>query len=107
MVTFEQFQEIDLRVVKVLTAERVEGSEKLLKLTVQDSEGERIIVAGIGKAYEPDFLLQKEIVIIANLEPRTLMGIESQGMLLAASDADGKPVILHPERGVPPGTRLG
>ncbi|MDO8571065.1 MAG: methionine--tRNA ligase subunit beta [bacterium] len=107
MVTFEQFQEIDLRVVKILTAERVEASEKLLKLIVKDSEGERIIVAGIGKAYEPEALIGKEIVIIANLEPRTLMGIESQGMLLAVSDTDGKPVILYPEREVPPGTRLG
>ncbi len=107
MITFEQFQAVDLRVVKILAVERVEGSEKLLKLSVQHAEEQRIIVAGIGRAYEPEALVGKEIVIIANLEPRTLMGIESQGMLLAVSDAEGKPVVLLPEHDVPPGTRIG
>lgn len=106
MITFEQFQEIDLRVVKILTAERIEGSEKLLRLLVQNGEEDRIIVAGIGKSYDPEFLIGKEIVIIANLQPRTLMGIESNGMLLAASDANGKPAILSPEHDVPSGTQL-
>ena len=106
MINFEQFQAIDVRVVTILSAERVEGSEKLLKLTVQNGDERRTIVAGIGNVYEPTDLINKQTTIVANLEPRILMGVESQGMLLAASDMDGKAVILSPEREVPPGIRL-
>lgn len=97
----------------VLAAERVEGSEKLIKLQIDcgpsassgQQSGERQIVAGIGKAYEPEALVGKQIVVVANLEPRSLMGLESNGMLLAASD-ESAPVLLIPEKTVPPGTGI-
>jgi methionine--tRNA ligase beta chain len=105
MVNFEEFQKIDLRVAKIISAERVEKSEKLLKLEVDLGEEKRQIIAGIGKVYNPEDLIDKEIVIVANLESRNLMGLESQGMLLAA-DLEGKPVILMPEKDVPPGAKI-
>lgn len=106
MVNFEDFQKLELRVAKILQAEKVEGSDKLLKLFVDlGSEGTRQIIAGIGKVYQADELLGKEIVVVANLTPKVLMGFESQGMLLAAND-DGKPIILVPERPVMPGVQI-
>jgi methionine--tRNA ligase beta chain len=104
-IRFEDFQKIDLRVGKVLEAEKVEGSEKLLKLIVDLGSEKRQLVAGIAKFYKPEDLIGKEIVVVANLEPKNLMGIESQGMLLAA-DVNGEPVILIPEKEVPPGTKI-
>jgi methionine--tRNA ligase beta chain len=113
MISIEDFKKIDLRVGKILSAERVEGSEKLVKLTVDIAElneaGEllpRQILAGIAKSYEPEGLVGREIVIVANLEYRKLMGMESQGMLLAATNAEGLPIILVPERDVVPGAGI-
>jgi methionine--tRNA ligase beta chain len=103
MISFEQFKKIKLKVGKVLNAEKIEGSEKLLKLIVDLGDEKRQLVAGIAKYYKLEDLIGKEIVVVANLEPKKLMGIESQGMLLAAN-VDGKPVILIPEKEVPPGT---
>ncbi|OHA05197.1 MAG: methionine--tRNA ligase [Candidatus Sungbacteria bacterium RIFCSPLOWO2_01_FULL_47_10] len=113
MISFEDFRKAELRVVKIISAERVPGSEKLLKLEVDfgndpsaDSErGRRQIIAGIGKKYDPEFLIGKEIVIVANLEPRSIMGLESQGMLLAADGGEG-PVLLVPDKEVPPGSAI-
>lgn len=103
MVKFEQFKELELKTGRVKEAERVEGSEKLLKLKVDLGEPEpRQILAGIGKIYSPEEMIGRDIVIVANLEPRMLMGLESQGMLLAASD--GGPVLLKPDREVLPGS---
>lgn len=106
MINFEEFKKVELRVVKILEAERVEGSEKLLKLRVDLGSEQRQIIAGIGKAYEPEKLISKEIVIVTNLEPRVLMGLESQGMVLAASGEYG-PVLLCPEKDVIPGVLIG
>ncbi|MBX4211587.1 MAG: methionine--tRNA ligase subunit beta [Candidatus Yanofskybacteria bacterium] len=103
-IPFDEFKKVELKVAKVVSAERVEGSEKLLKLQVDIGEP-RQIIAGIGTAYEPDQLVGREIIIVANLEPRILMGLESQGMLLAANDENG-PVVLMPEKEVPPGTEI-
>ncbi|NKB81988.1 MAG: methionine--tRNA ligase [Nitrospirales bacterium] len=83
-ITINEFQKVQLKVAKVIEAERVPKSEKLLKLQVQVGEEIRQIVAGIGKRYEPETLLGKTIVVVANLKPAKLMGIESQGMVLAA-----------------------
>jgi methionine--tRNA ligase beta chain len=105
IIKFDDFQKIDLRVGKVLEAEKVEGSEKLLKLIVDLGSEKRQLVAGIAKYYKPPDLIGKEIVVVANLEPKKLMGIESQGMLLAA-DVNGEPVILIPIKEVPPGTKI-
>lgn len=93
MITYDDFAKIELRTAIVLSAERVEGSEKLLKLQLEVGSEQRQILAGIGKAYQPEALIGKTIIIVANLEPRKLMGQESQGMLLAADGGDG-PVIL-------------
>jgi methionyl-tRNA synthetase len=83
-ITIEEFQKIDLRVADVVECERVKNSEKLLKLKVKIGNEERQIVAGIGKHYSPEELVGKKVIVVANLKPAKLMGIESQGMLLAA-----------------------
>ncbi len=103
--TIDEFRQADLRVGKIVAAERVEGSEKLIKLQVDIGEP-RQLVAGIGKAYEPEGLIGREIVVVANLEPRKLMGHESQGMLLAAHGGDGMPFLLMPDKELPPGAAV-
>lgn len=114
MISFDDFKKLDLRVGRVLAAERVEGSEKLLKLTVdiggspssaEGGPGTITLVAGVGLVYSPEDMANRNIVIVANLEPRVLMGLESQGMLLAA-DSEGGPVLLMPDREVPPGAGI-
>lgn len=102
MISFDDFKKADLRIATILSAERVEGSEKLLKLRVSLGAEERQIIAGIGRRCTPDTLVGRQIVIVANLEPRMLMGMESQGMLLAA-DGLGGPALLQPDQEVPPG----
>ncbi|HVM76895.1 MAG TPA: methionine--tRNA ligase subunit beta [Candidatus Paceibacterota bacterium] len=105
--TIDEFQKSDLRVAKVKTAERVEGSEKLLKLQLDlGADGERQILSGIAKQYAPEDLIGKNVVIIANLDPRMMMGMESQGMLLAAHGEGGAPVIVVPAADVPPGSKI-
>ena len=103
-ITFEEFQKLDIRVGKVINAEKVEGAKKLLKLTVDIGE-KRILVAGIADYYEPLSLIGKNIIVLANLQYKKIMGIESQGMLLAAVQ-DGVPFILTVEGSVKPGTRV-
>lgn len=103
-IPFEDFKKLDLKIAKILQAEHIENSEKLLKLLVTIGSEERQIIAGIGKVHEPDSLIGREIIVVVNLEPKQLMGLESQGMLLAAND--GEPVLLVPEREVPPGTMI-
>jgi methionine--tRNA ligase beta chain len=105
MITYEQFKEIELRVAKILEATRIEGSEKLLKITVSLGEEMRVIMAGIGRRYTPEELIGREIVVVANLTPRALMGIESQGMLLAAETEEG-PVLLMPDCEITPGAGI-
>lgn len=105
MIKFEDFQKLDLRVGKIVEAERVKGSEKLIKLKVDIGEEERELVAGIGKNYSPEDLIEKEIIVLANLEPKVLFGIESQGMLLAAEDGDTISLLM-PDKEVKPGSRV-
>lgn len=105
--TIDEFKNVDLRVGEIVEAERVEGSDKLLKLKVDIGEdAARQILSGIAKKYAPEDLLGKKVVIIANLEPRMLMGHESQGMLLAAHGEDASPVLLLPEGDVPKGAKI-
>lgn len=107
--TIDEFKNVELRVGKVRSAERIEGSDKLVKLRVDLGEGVpegRQILAGIGKAYAPEELIGKDIVVVANLEPRMLMGEESRGMLLAATDETGAPVLLTVEKPVSPGAQI-
>ncbi len=94
MIDIEQFKSVDLRVAKVLAAERVAKSTKLLKLKVSIGTEERQVIAGIGQHYQPEALVGKKVVLVSNLAPAKLMGEESQGMLLAASDDAGKLTIL-------------
>lgn len=104
-ISIEDFAKVELKIGRVISAERVEKSDKLIKLRVDIGE-ERQIVAGIGKAYDPEYLVGKEIVVVANLKPAKLMGVESQGMLLAATGEDGKPSILTLDREVKLGSRV-
>ena len=102
----DEFMKIDLRVARVLTAERVPKSKKLVKLTVDVGTEQRTLVAGIAEAYEPDVLVGRSVVIVANLKPATLMGIESNGMVLAGSPEGGKPELVTFENAPPPGSRV-
>ncbi len=105
LISLKDFARAELRIGKVVSAERVKKSEKLLCLQV-DTGTMRQIVAGIGKTYAPENLIGRKIVVVTNLQPAKLMGIESQGMLLAATGADGVPVILMPEKDVEAGARI-
>jgi len=133
IINFEDFIKTELKIGKIVSAERVEGSDKLLKMMVDlgeknpstelgasapvapEADAEttpetptpklRQILAGIGKVYEPEALVGREALFVANLAPRMIMGLESQGMILAASDDQG-PVILAPDREVAPGSPL-
>jgi methionyl-tRNA synthetase len=106
LISIDQFFQAELKVATILAAEPVPKSNKLLKLTADLGEGApRTIVAGIALAYKPEDLVGKQVVVAANLQPAKLMGVESQGMVLAAS-LDGKPVLLHPGAQVPNGTRV-
>ena len=108
MITIEDFAKVELRIAEIKTAERIEGAKKLLRLTVDAGDPEpRQIVAGIAEAYAPEDLPGRKIVIVANLQPATIRGVESNGMLVAASDADGKAILLTPEKAdTPPGSKI-
>jgi methionyl-tRNA synthetase len=112
LVAIDAFSALDLRTAKIVAAERIKGAKKLLKLQLDVGErgGDgaptlRQIVSGIAEAYEPEQLVGRTIIVIANLKPAKLMGVESNGMLLAAT-VDGKAVLAGFERDVPPGTRV-
>jgi methionine--tRNA ligase beta chain len=103
MISFEDFQKLDIRIGKIISAERIENSDKLLKLQVSFGTETRQIVSGIAQYFTPESLIGKEASFVINIEPRILLGVESSGMILAAS-VEGRPVILHPAEEVPPGT---
>ena len=104
-VTFEEFRKLDIRVGRIVAVERIRRARRLLLLKVDLGEEERQLVAGLAGYYEPEQLVGKEVVVVANLKPKVIMGFKSQGMLLAAV-VDGKPVLLIPEEEVPPGTKV-
>ena len=105
-ISIDDFMKVDLRVAKVLAAEKVPNSKKLIKLSVDVGTEQRTLVAGIAEAYEPDALVGRTIVIVFNLKPAKLMGIESNGMVLAASPDGGKPTLVGFDQDVPPGSRV-
>ncbi len=105
-ITFECFEKLEIKIGKILSAEKIEGSDKLLKLKINLGGETRQIVAGIAESFEPENLIGKEIPIIANLEPRKIRGVESQGMILIVDTKD-KMVLLNPEEEVPPGSVVG
>jgi methionyl-tRNA synthetase len=104
--SIDEFMRIDLRAALVLSAERVPNSKKLMKLSVDLGTETRTIVAGIAEAYEADALVGRRIAIVANLKPAKLMGIESNGMVLAASAEGGRPILLDFEQPPAPGTKI-
>jgi len=104
--TIDDFMKVELRVAKVLAADAVPKSKKLLRLTVDAGTEQRTIVAGIADAYAPEQLVGKTIVIVANLQPAKLMGIESNGMVLAASTDGGKPTLVSVDESMPAGARV-
>jgi methionyl-tRNA synthetase len=104
-ISIDEFQKIDLRVAQVLAAEAVPKSRKLLKLRVSLGTEERTVLAGIAEHYTPADLVGKKVVVVANLQPAKLMGIESQGMVLAGEGGQGLGVIM-PDRDLPPGSKV-
>jgi methionyl-tRNA synthetase len=106
-IPIDDFTKVDLRVGLVLSAERVKGADKLMHMKVDIGEAEpRTIVAGIAEAYTPEALVNRKVVIVANLEPRKLRGISSNGMIVAASVEGGKPVLAGFHEDIPVGARL-
>lgn len=105
IIGIEDFLKLDIRLAKVIYAERIEGSEKLLKLKVSLGSEERTVVAGIAKHYTPEEVIGKKILLLANLKSRKILGIESQGMVLALSDGERLSLIV-PDREVAEGTRV-
>lgn len=106
MISYDEFSKIELKIATIKEAVRLEGSDKLIKLQIDLGEETRQLVAGIGKKYEPENLIGRQIVIVANLEPRKLMGEESRGMLLAAKDVEGSPILLMPDTTTPSGSKI-
>ena len=104
-ITIDDFNKVDLRVAEILEAKRVAGADKLLELRIAIGESTRTLVAGIAEEYAPEALIGRKIVVVVNLQPRRLRGVESQGMLLAANDGP-RAVLLAPDRDVPSGVRV-
>lgn len=105
-ISFEQFQNMDLRMVKVLEAERVPKTKKLLKLKVDTGFDQRIVISGIAEHYNPEDILGKTILMLVNLAPREIKGVESQGMILMAENAQGQLTALVPDRSAEPGNAV-
>ena len=106
-VSYEDFAKLDLRVARVDSVEEIEGADKLYKLTISLGDEVRTICAGIKEFYSLEELKGKKIIVVANLEPRKLRGVESKGMLLAAgSDETNECVLLVPDKDIGPGARV-
>ncbi len=105
-ISIDDFMKVELRVAKVLAAERVPKSNRLLKLSVDVGTEQRTVVAGIAEAYEPEAIVGRTVVVVFNLKPAKLMGVESNGMVLAASPDGGKPMLVGFSEPPAPGTRV-
>ncbi|MEM7816880.1 MAG: methionine--tRNA ligase subunit beta [Candidatus Aenigmatarchaeota archaeon] len=105
-VSIEEFQKIDLRVGKIISAEKIENADKLLKLLVDLGNEKRTLIAGIAKSYKPEELINKKVVVLANLKPKVIRGIESKGMLLAAIDRNENPILLTVEKDIEVGAKI-
>ena len=101
-ITIDDFMKVKLRVGRVLEAEKVAGADKLLKLIVDIGTEKRTVLAGIALVYAPEALVGRSVVVVVNLAPRKMRGVESQGMILAADDS-GRPIVVGFESEVPPG----
>jgi methionyl-tRNA synthetase len=105
-VSFDDFSKMDIRIGKILKAEAVEKSKKLLKLRVDTGIGVRTVMSGIAEHFNPEEIVGKQVTLLVNLAPRKIMGVESQGMILMASDKDGKLRMLQPSEDVAPGSKI-
>lgn len=105
-IVFDDFSKLDIRIGKVVAAERMEKSNKLLKLTINSGVDARTILSGIAQHYTPEEMLGKNVTFIANLAPRKMMGTMSQGMILMAEDKDGKLRLVLPDSDVEPGSSV-
>ncbi|MDE5638901.1 MAG: methionine--tRNA ligase, partial [Odoribacter sp.] len=105
-ITFETFQQLDIRAGKIIAAEKVAKTKKLMKLTVDTGIDQRTVVSGIAEYYTPEEVIGKQVSILVNLEPRNLKGIDSQGMILMAENADGSLAFVAPEKEVMPGSEI-
>jgi methionyl-tRNA synthetase len=106
IVSFDEFTKMDMRIGKILQAEKVEKSNKLLKMLVDTGFDKRTIVSGIAKHFQPEEVIGKKVTVLVNLAPRKIMGIESQGMILLAEDHDGKLVFVTPDQPVVNGSTI-
>ena len=104
-ITYEEFSKLDIRIGKVINAERIKGYKKIVKAKIDLGNEQRYLIVGGAEYYNPEDLVGKIIVVLANLQPRTIAGIESQGMLLAA-DVNGKPYWLTVDKEVPLGSKV-
>ena len=104
-ISYDEFKKVNLKVATVLKAEAIEKSKNLIKIQIDLGDEKRQIIAGIKQYYKPEELVGRQIIVIVNLAPATLMGEKSDGMLLAA-DIDGEPILLNPDKEVPPGTGI-
>jgi methionyl-tRNA synthetase len=105
-VSFDEFSKLDIRIGKILKAERVEKSKKLLKFQVDTGFDTRTVLSGIAEHFTPEEMLGKQVTLLVNLAPRKIMGFESQGMILTAADKDGKLRLLQPSEAVVPGSKI-
>lgn len=104
-IDYADFAKLDIRIGTIVTAEPIEGADKLLRLEVDLGDETRQILAGVAQYYQPNELIGKQVPILVNLAPRKMRGLESQGMMLAA-DEDGRPILLQPEEKVKNGTKI-
>ncbi|MBU5678543.1 MAG: methionine--tRNA ligase subunit beta [Candidatus Aenigmatarchaeota archaeon] len=105
-ITIEEFQKIDLRVGKIINAEKIENADKLLKILVDLGNEKRTLIAGIAKCYKPEELINKKVVVVTNLKPKKIRGIESKGMLLAAIDKNENPILITVEKDIEVGAKI-
>ncbi|WXG45992.1 MAG: methionine--tRNA ligase subunit beta [Candidatus Atabeyarchaeum deiterrae] len=104
-ITLSDFQKFEIKVCRIKVAEKLASSKKLIKLKVDLGNEIREVVAGVAEYYSSEDLEDKNVIVLANLEPRKLMGVQSQGMLLAA-DVDGRPYLIFADPSIPPGTKV-
>ncbi|MBX3095802.1 MAG: methionine--tRNA ligase subunit beta, partial [Fimbriimonadaceae bacterium] len=105
-ISIEEFFRLNLRIARVIEATRVEGSDKLMKLQVRVGDDERQIIAGIAQQYAPEALIGRQVCVVFNLKPAKLMGLESQGMIMAADDPNGGAILLEPDKEAPEASRI-
>ncbi len=103
MISFDEFKRLELRIGEIKEVEKVPNTDKLLRLTIDVGGETRQIVAGMAEYFEPAALIGRQVPLLMNLEPKKFRGIESHGMILAV-DVEGRPVLLQPEKKVPPGS---